>query len=156
MIHRFEKKAFIPSDLDKVWSFFSNPQNLSKITPDWLGLKIKNKDFLPSHMYAGMIICYDVNLFLGLKTEWVTEITQVKEKAFFVDEQRFGPYSFWHHQHFFKEVEGGVEMTDIVHYKLPGGAVGSLFGSSFVNNRLNQIFLYREEIIKELYPKIVN
>ncbi len=152
MIHRLETKTFIPSDIDNVWSFFSSPLNLSKITPEWLGLKIKDKELVPKSMYAGMIICYDVNLFLGLKTEWVTEITHVKDKAFFVDEQRFGPYSFWHHQHHFKEVEGGVENTDIVHYKLPGGPDGSLLGASYVKNRLDQIFSYREERIKELFP----
>lgn len=152
MIYRLETKLFVPSDIDTVWSFFSTPLNLAKITPEWLGLKIKDQDLVPKKMYAGMIICYDVNLFLGLKTEWVTEITHVKDKAFFVDEQRFGPYSFWHHQHHFKEVAGGVENTDIVHYKLPGGPVGALLGSSFVKNRLDQIFSYREKRIKELFP----
>lgn len=146
MIHRLETKTLIPSDLDNVWAFFSNPLNLSKITPEWLGLNIKNKDSIPPHMYAGMIICYDVNLFLGLKTEWVTEITHVKEREFFVDEQRFGPYSFWHHQHLFKKVEGGVEMTDIIHYKTPFG-----LGSKFVQNRLDKIFDYRNEKIKNLF-----
>ena len=99
--------------------------------------------------YPGQIIQYTVKPMLGLKINWVTEITQVRDKEFFIDEQRFGPYSFWHHKHFIKEIDGGVLMEDIIHYKPPFGLFGVLLNFLFINSKLNSIFKYRElELIK--------
>ena len=83
----------------------------------------------------------------------MTEITHVSQEQFFVDEQRYGPYSFWHHQHRFKPVEGGVEMTDVVHYKLPLGFLGGLANGVFVRNQLNQIFL---SALRRSKPSLAN
>ena len=110
----------IPVDIDTAWEFFSNPANLQAITPKNLGFKILSKHH-GDKMYPGQIIEYRVSPVLGIPMYWMTEITHVKDKAFFVDEQRFGPYQLWHHQHHFKIVDGGVEMTDIVHYRNPLG-----------------------------------
>jgi len=108
----------LPLNLDQAWDFFSNPKNLQKITPGDMGFTVISK-YHGEKMYPGQIIEYTVKPLLGIPLYWMTEITHVMDKKFFVDEQRFGPYSLWHHQHHFKAVEGGVEMTDIVHYKLP-------------------------------------
>ena len=116
-IFTIKTKQTIPISIEEAWNFFSNPSNLPKITPSWLNLKVTSE--LPNKMYEGMIITYKVYPFAGIPSNWVTEITQMKEKIFFIDEQRFGPYKFWHHQHHFKETSSGVEMTDIVNYALP-------------------------------------
>src|SRR5690606_35147038 len=102
-------------------------------------------------MYAGQIIEYKVRPLLGIQLSWVTEITHIVEGSYFVDEQRFGPYSFWHHQHFIKPVTGGVEMTDIVHYKIPLGIIGRIMNSLFIKKQLNDIFLYRRSRLDELF-----
>lgn len=102
-------------------------------------------------MFAGQIIEYTVSPVLGIKLNWVTEITHVENNHYFVDEQRFGPYTFWHHKHFIKQVEGGVEMTDIVHYKLPFGFIGRIVNSLFVKKQLKTIFEYRFNKLNELY-----
>ena len=135
--------------LDSSWNFFSDPRNLPKITPPWLNLKITSD--LPDKMYEGMIITYKVYPFLGIPSNWVTEITQVKEKNFFIDEQRFGPYKFWHHQHHFKQIDEGIEMEDIVTYALPLDPLSRPINSLFLENKVKEIFEFRKEVLKKLY-----
>jgi ligand-binding SRPBCC domain-containing protein len=102
-------------------------------------------------MYAGQIIEYTVKPVLGIPLYWMTEITQVKDKEYFIDEQRFGPYSLWHHQHHFKAIDGGVEMTDIIHYKNPLGIFGKITNALFVKNKLKGIFDYRFKKVEEMF-----
>lgn len=140
----------IPISLAEAWDFFSNPQNLATITPDNMGFKTISKHHGDT-MYAGQLIEYKVSPVLGIPLYWMTEITHVDDKKYFVDEQRFGPYRLWHHQHHFKEVEGGVEMTDIVHYKLPLWILGDIANSLFVKKQLQKIFNYRFKKVQELF-----
>jgi len=105
-------------------------------------------------IYPGQIIQYKVSPILGLNLKWVTEITHVIDKEYFVDEQRFGPYSLWHHKHFIKEIDGGIEMVDIVDYKLPFGILGQLAHPIFVKNKLKQIFEFRENKLNQLFGKL--
>lgn len=142
----------IPVDIDTAWEFFSNPANLQAITPNNLGFKILSKHH-GDKMYPGQIIEYKVSPVLGIPMYWMTEITHVKDKQFFVDEQRFGPYQLWHHQHHFKIVEGGVEMTDIVHYRNPLGFLGNIANSLFVKAQLKQIFEFRFKVVEERFGK---
>jgi len=141
----------LPISKQKAWQFLSDPKNLKIITPDYMGFKIES--ILDRPMYAGQIIEYIVTPILNIKTRWVTEITQVLENEYFVDEQRFGPYSLWHHKHFVKEIDGGVEMEDIVHYKLPLGWLGQLAHPILVKPKLNEIFEYRKNKLEELFGK---
>jgi ligand-binding SRPBCC domain-containing protein len=142
----------IPVDIDTAWEFFSNPANLQKITPGNLGFKILSKHH-GEKMYHGQIIEYKVKPILGIPIYWMTEITHVKDKEFFVDEQRFGPYQLWHHQHHFKVIDGGVEMTDIVHYRNPLGFLGNIANALLVKAQLKQIFEYRIKVVEELFGK---
>jgi ligand-binding SRPBCC domain-containing protein len=132
----------IPISLEQAWNFFSKPSNLKEITPDNLGFQIISKHH-GAEMYAGQIIEYTVKPVLGIPMYWMTEITQVKAHQYFIDEQRFGPYSMWHHQHHFKEIKGGVEMTDLVHYKLPFWVLGDIAHGLFIKEQLKGIFDYR-------------
>lgn len=102
-------------------------------------------------MYPGMIITYKVSPVLGIKLDWMTEITQVKDQEYFIDEQRFGPYQFWHHQHHFKAITGGVEMNDILTYGIPMGIFGKMANSIFVASKVQQIFDYRKKKVIELF-----
>lgn len=142
----------IPVDLDTAWDFFSNPANLQAITPQNMGFQILSHHH-GSKMYAGQIIEYKVKPVLGIPIYWMTEITHVENRKHFIDEQRFGPYQLWHHQHHFKEINGGVEMTDIVHYRNPLGFLGNIANSLFVKNQLKQIFEYRFQKVEELFGK---
>ena len=140
----------IPISLNEAWNFFSRPDNLKEITPAAMGFVIKSKHH-GERMYAGQIIEYTVKPLLSIPLYWMTEITHVDEGKYFVDEQRFGPYSLWHHQHHFTEIAGGVEMTDIVHYKIPFWFVGDLINSLFVKNQLKQIFDFRQKKVEEKF-----
>ncbi len=124
-------------------------QNLQIITPDSMGFKTLSGD--DKSIFAGQIIQYTVKPLLGIPVKWVTEITHVVDKAYFVDEQRFGPYALWHHKHFFKEIPGGIEIEDIVDYKLPMGILGRMVHPFLVKPKLKQIFDYRREKLIELF-----
>ena len=140
----------MPIGMDQAWEFFSSPDNLKNITPDNLGFNIVSKHH-GEKMYAGQIIEYIVKPILGIPLYWMTEITQVADQQYFIDEQRFGPYSMWHHQHHFKAIEGGVEMTDIVHYKLPFWFLGDIANVLFVRKQLQGIFDFRFEATEKKF-----
>jgi ligand-binding SRPBCC domain-containing protein len=151
-IYNLTRKQFLPITLPEAWSFFSSPKNLAEITPDQMRfdiLYISGND----KMYAGQIIRYKIQILPGIRAAWMTEITHVNEPHFFIDEQRFGPYSLWHHQHHFKEVPGGVEMTDEVNYAIPMGLLGRLAHWVFVGREVNRIFDYRFKKLEELFKK---
>ena len=150
--HSIKTVQKIPISLERAWDFFSNPANLQAITPDNMGFKVISKHHGDT-MYAGQIIEYTVRPVLGIPLYWMTEITQVKDREYFIDEQRFGPYSLWHHQHHFKSIDGGVEMMDIVHYKNALGILGKLANVLFVRNQLKGIFDYRFKKVEELFGK---
>jgi len=117
-----------------------------------MGFNIISK-FHGSTMYPGQLIEYKVSPVLGIPLYWMTEITHVETNRYFVDEQRFGPYSLWHHQHHFREVEGGVEMTDIVHYRIPLGILGDFANWLFVGKKLKGIFEHRKTSVEEYFGK---
>jgi ligand-binding SRPBCC domain-containing protein len=148
--YQFNKQQKVNCSLDEIWEFISSPGNLKEITPDYMGFDIMTKD-LPDKMYPGMIISYKVSPLLGIKTTWVTEITQVVEKKYFVDEQRVGPYSIWHHQHIIEPIENGILMTDIVSYSPPLGFLGAIANSLIIKNKLNEIFDYRTMAVEKRY-----
>ena len=139
----------IPIQIDEAWDFFSNPSNLPIITPPWLELRVTSE--LPDKMYEGMIITYKVHPLLGIPSTWVTEITTVKEKSFFIDEQRFGPYKFWHHQHHFKETNNGVEMSDIINYALPFDPFSRPMNNILVGKKVKEIFEFRKDVLKKMF-----
>lgn len=150
-LHRFECRQRLPISVEEAWAFFSRPENLGQITPPELDFRITSG--LPERMYAGMIVTYRVSPFGGLTVPWVTEITHVREPEFFVDEQRSGPYRLWHHQHHFRRVAEGVEMTDLVHYRLPFGLLGDLLAGRMVARRVAAIFTYRRQVLGRLFNR---
>lgn len=150
-IYTFHRKQNLPITKAQAWEFLSSPKNLKTITPDYMGFDILSG--ADRSMYAGQIIQYIVTPVLGIKTKWVTEITHVVDGEYFVDEQRFGPYALWHHKHFIKEIEGGVEMEDIIDYKVPMGILGQMVNPILVRPKLEEIFKYRTEKLEELFGK---
>jgi len=151
-IYRLHSKQNLPISLDKAWDLLSDPKNLQLITPDYMGFTILSGADRP--MFPGQIIQYIVTPVLGIPTKWVTEITHVVDKQYFVDEQRFGPYALWHHKHFIEPIEGGVRMTDIVHYKLPLGFLGDIAHALFVKKQLSAIFDFRFKKMIELFGEM--
>jgi ligand-binding SRPBCC domain-containing protein len=150
--YQLHKTQKIPASVEKAWDFISSPANLKKITPAYMGFDITSKN-LSEKMYPGMIISYKVSPVLGIKTTWVTEITHVKDGDYFVDEQRVGPYSMWHHEHKIESIPGGVLMTDIVSYKPPFGFLGSIANTLLIKSKLKEIFDFRTKAVEEIFGK---
>ena len=150
-IYRLETIQNLPISQEEAWDFLSDPRNLKTITPDYMGFEIVSG--AASKMYAGQILQYIVTPLLNIPLKWVTEITHVREGEYFVDEQRFGPYSLWHHKHFIKPIKNGVEMIDIVDYKVPFGLLGQLVQPFLVRPRLEEIFEYRKNALDRIFGK---
>lgn len=149
-IYRTQK---LPITIQKAWEFFSDPNNLKDITPADLALKIKTS--VKEKMYDGMIITYTVKAVAGIPMGWVTEIKDIKDKESFVDEQRFGPYKFWHHRHTFREVPGGVEIGDLVHYGLPFGCLSPMVNDAVVAPKLEKVFNHRAQALTYKFGTLV-
>ena len=139
----------LPISLQEAWDFIAEPSNLSVITPKEMGFHTLSGD--DRKMFSGQIIHYTITPLFGIKMQWVTEIKSVEDKKFFIDEQRFGPYAFWHHKHFLKEIPGGVEMEDIVHYVVPMGILGRMAHPFLVKPNLDKIFEFRRKKLIELF-----
>ena len=147
-VFEFKQEQVLRASLEDIWAFFSTPANLNIITPDNLVFEITSSS-LPQ-IYPGQIITYRIELFPNIKWPWVTEITHVQEGRYFVDEQRFGPYAFWHHKHFFEAIPEGVQMIDHIHYALPFDPLGRLLHQP-IRSKLEQIFSYRFNILEAKY-----
>lgn len=152
-VYRIERESILEGDLKDIWDFFSTPLNLNEITPDDLKFEILS-DLEGKKMYPGMIIQYKVRPILNIPFGWVTEITHCEDGVRFVDEQRFGPYAFWHHKHLFEPMEGNkVKMTDIVDYAIGWGFIGRIAHALYVKNKLNHIFDFRKKIVEDYFSK---
>ena len=152
-VYSIKTVQLIPTSIDSAWDFFSRPDNLKDITPPGLNFTTISKHH-GDKMYAGQIIEYKVSPILGIPLYWMTEITYMDDKKYFVDEQRYGPYSLWHHQHHFKETNDGIEMTDIVHYKIPFWFIGDIANSLLVRPQLTKIFEFRYSTVEKRFGKI--
>lgn len=148
------KTQKIPVTINEIWDFISSPSNLKEITPKHMGFVVTGNTG-KEKMYEGMIITYKVSPLLGIKLNWVTEITHVKDKQYFVDEQRIGPYAMWHHEHKIEPIEGGVLMTDIITYQPPMGFLGVVANSLFIKKQLQQIFDYRIMALEKKFGKFI-
>ena len=149
------KTQKLPVSLHEIWDFMSSPANLKEITPDYMGFNVTSKTG-SEKMYPGLMISYKVSPVFGIKLNWVTEITHVKELEYFVDEQRSGPYSIWHHEHKMEAIEGGVLMTDIVSYQPPFGFLGAIANSVLIKKQLETIFDYRTVALEKRFGKFLD
>ena len=146
---RLYSQQWLPISLDEAWDFFSSPKNLNEITPEDMVFEIKSD--VPEKMYPGMFIMYSIRPMLNIPMKWVTEITHVSDRKFFVDEQRVGPYHIWHHEHHFEEKDGGVLMTDILHYNVGMSFLGWIASKLFVDKKVQGIFDYRYKILEQRF-----
>lgn len=149
-IYRLRQKQFLPITLQEAWDFFSDPHNLEAITPGRLRFRILSVS-RQGRLYPGQLIRYRIRILPLVWVNWLTEITAVKEGEYFIDDQRSGPYALWQHQHHFREVPGGVEMTDEVHYALPFGLPGRWIHAIFVGHEVAAIFAHRRRILEEKF-----
>ncbi len=151
-MHKLEVTQHVEISMEEAWDFFSNPANLAIITPNEMDFSIIDK--VPEFIYEGMLVRYKVSPFKGFRLNWTSEITEIKHHQYFIDEQIEGPYKYWHHEHHFKKTKTGVELRDILYYKIPLGPLGKLFHEPVVRKKLNAIFAYRQRKIEALFTKV--
>lgn len=149
--YQFQREQYINASIDELWDFISSPKNLREITPKKMGFEIRTLN-LPDKIYEGMIISYIVRPLFGIPTKWVTEITHIRDRSYFVDEQRVGPYKLWHHQHIILPKNNGALMKDIVSYQPPMGLFGRIANTLVIRNTLDEIFDYRTKALEKMYP----
>ena len=147
--YRLHTTQRLPISVEEAWRFFSDPKKLAEITPSWLDFQMTNE--VPDEIVPGTIITYTIRPILGIPIDWMTEITHAEAPFRFVDEQRFGPYRFWHHQHVFRPIDGGTEVEDLAHYMLPFGPLGRLAHALTVRRRLDAIFAFRRKALIERF-----
>lgn len=149
-MHNFRVTQFLPIDLNKAWSFFSSPGNLSRITPPEMDFKILSRD-VSDNIYDGMEIDYRVKPIAGIPVKWKTEIKNVRKLHSFTDIQIRGPYKVWEHTHTFAAVKGGVMMNDEIAYLLPLGILGKIAHFLFVKKKIEKIFNYRKTVLQKMF-----
>ncbi|MDF1576278.1 MAG: SRPBCC family protein [Bacteroidales bacterium] len=151
-IYQIHEELELAASPDEAWDFLSSPSNLKEITPDYMGFEIHTPG-LPDKIYPGLMISYKIRPFAGIAMDWLTEITQVREPFYFVDEQRAGPYALWHHEHSLRPTDQGTLMTDLLTYRLPLGPLGDLAHRVFVRKQLEGIFRYREQALEKIFGR---
>jgi ligand-binding SRPBCC domain-containing protein len=147
--HSLTCRQCIPVTIVEAWDFFSSPANLARITPPEMMFRITDGDG-GQQIYEGMRIRYTLYPFMMVPMQWETEITRVDKPFAFEDSQKSGPYESWHHLHQFREIPGGVEMTDQVNYVMPMGAFGDLVNTLIVSRRLEEVFTYRKRKVEAI------
>lgn len=149
-VKKKEWNQFIPRPLEEVWQFFSRPENLETMTPEGVNFTILS-DIADVEMYEGMVILYKVSPIANIPMNWMTVITTIHHGKYFVDEQRFGPYALWHHEHHFEEYADGTMMKDLLHYKVPYGFIGTIANALFVEDKIEEIFSHRKGAVEKLF-----
>jgi ligand-binding SRPBCC domain-containing protein len=149
-VHRLKDEILIKAPLEEVWSFFANPKNLQKITPDSMGFR---HEFEPDAemVYPGMLLVYKVSPLFGIPLTWVTEITEVEPKKRFVDNQRKGPFGMWHHIHEFESTSEGTLVRDLLYYKMPFGILGEMVHNLTVKKQTEEMFKFRKKALQEIF-----
>ncbi|MFV0190993.1 MULTISPECIES: SRPBCC family protein [unclassified Empedobacter] len=152
MKYRLYREQQLYCDIDTAWQFFSSPMNLSEITPKDMAFTVLSED-QDQPIFEGMLIDYTVSPLLGIPLKWQTKIIQVEHQKSFTDFQQKGPYKYWKHFHEFIPNENGVFMKDTVEYELPFGIFGNIVHFLLVKKKLNNIFDYRQHVLKKLFNK---
>ncbi len=149
MIHHLVRQQAVSAPIERVWNYFATPANLNELTPNDMHFEILNEKL--ETMYAGQLIAYRIQFMPLIKSRWLTEITHMQEQAYFVDEQRIGPYRLWIHEHRFESTQHGTMITDQVTYALPFNVLGELVHAVWVGKKLKQIFDYRYKKIQTIF-----
>ena len=157
MAKKIHWESDLKVDLNTIWEFFSNPENLNRLTPEEVDFKI---DFIsyPGKMYPGMMVKYKIAPFpfKWISFTWVAEIKQVQSHEYFIDEQRFGPFAFWYHEHRFEKLPNEkVKIIDLLVYKLPFGFVGRLVDQLIIGKIINRIFSERKKLLEKIFTSHV-
>ena len=149
-MYTFQHHQELCLSIEQCWEFFSNPANLKVLTPPSLRMDIEEKDNSPK-IYPGMILSHTIRPFLNIPLQWISEITHILPFQYFIDEQLYGPYKFWHHEHRFRPSTKGVEVSDTIHYMMPYGYLGQAAHRLGIKQKIEEAFVFRKNTLEELF-----
>ena len=151
VLRYLRREQWVDRPLERIFPFFENPANLALITPRSLDIRLLTP--APVTMEQGRIIDYTIRV-LGVRVRWRSIISTYRPPDLFVDEQLFGPYSFWHHTHRFEEAGAGTRLIDEVRYALPILLPRPLADAAHgwhVEPTLRRIFDFRRDRFQHLF-----
>lgn len=148
-IYTLSNSQKLPITIEEAWDFLSDPTQLETITSS--DMEFKTVTPLPEKMYEGMLMHYQIAPLAGIRLNWVTQITHIEKGVRFIDEQRLGPFRFWHHEHRLIEMDDGIVMQDIVHYVMPFSFIGRIAHWTSIRKLLESLFKFRTEQIETYF-----
>ncbi len=146
-MYTLHRRHWVPIPLADTFAFFARPENLARITPPWLGFRMRTAE--PVTMAEGLLLDYIIRV-LGIPLRWRSRIIEYNPPHGFRDVQVIGPYRRWDHRHRFWAETDGTVVEDRVEYALPFGLLGRLAHGLFVRRQLAAIFDYRHRQIEVL------
>jgi ligand-binding SRPBCC domain-containing protein len=139
-MHIFEHQSVIPTTIDRMIAFHSDPAALSRLTPPPVIMQLHRDD--RSSLTEGEL---EFTLWFGpVPARWVARHEPGPTATSFADRQIRGPLKSWRHEHVFEAVPGGVKLTDHIRYEHAEGGAWSLFTRVFFSKpNLRVFFIYR-------------
>ena len=175
MLHRFTTSQWVPYDIESVFSFFANPNNLPALMPPWQRVRIEYLNIIPPprqrvplgprNTFPSVIAGNDSTIvmsfrpfpLLPIRQKWQAVIESFAWSDQFCDVQESGPFAYWKHCHYVREETreriDGTLITDDVVYELKLGRLGDLVHGLFFTGRMQRLFSYRQaQVLRLLEP----
>jgi ligand-binding SRPBCC domain-containing protein len=171
MLHRLEFEQWVPFPIERVFAFFSNPENLPRIMPAPRRTQLIALNRMPvpnppagvnSDKEAGVgstiVTSFRVFPFLPVRAQWIARITEFEWNHYFADVQDRGPFKSWHHRHEFRaETRDGVAGTlvrDRIEYEVGFGFLGTIANAIFVRRQMRHTFAQRQQVLPRLLSQL--
>jgi ligand-binding SRPBCC domain-containing protein len=163
MPNRVQFEHWIEAPLEQVFRFFANPQNLPRLMPPWMRVRLDDVNIVPppdlsAKTFAGvgsmLRASYRVMPFLPFRISSVARITAFKANHYFEDTQEEGPFKSWHHRHEFvarpRENASGTLIRDIIEYHPGLGILGAIANRLFLAPQIARTFAHRQQALDKL------
>lgn len=136
----FSKTVLLNTAIENAFAWHERPGAFERLTPPWERVEVAGRS---GGIKSGDIVVLKTRVcFLSL--QWTIEHEAYQPPCQFQDRQLKGPFSAWLHTHrFTAKASTQCELQDYIEFRLPFGLLGHLFGSAFVDNKLEKLFVYR-------------
>ena len=167
MPSHLEFEQWVPFPIERVFAFFSNPQNLPRIMPTATQTKLIVLNRMPAppppsgivgDKAAGVgstiVTSFRVFPFLPIRAQWIARITEFEWNHYFADVQDKGPFQSWHHRHEFaaeaRENVAGTLVRDVIDYEVGFGFIGAIANALFIRRQMENTFAQRQHTLPKL------
>lgn len=135
-----ETRSVIATTMTKMMAFHQDPKAFSRLTPPPIFMQLHRDD--RASLTSGDL---EFTLWFGpIPARWTAQHQPGPTPTSFADEMVRGPMAYWRHEHIFREVPGGVELTDRVEYEHRSSGFWAIFTRLFFSGLpLRVLFFYR-------------